>query len=79
MLSIGKEKAYLEVSDEILRVLPKRPGIDGPPPSLQQQQLVKRLEDVDARLVNGTNHGTPRVNSVANGPHHNCSSTGVQT
>lgn len=45
--------------------------VDGLAASLQQQQLVKGLKDVDGGLVNGTHNSAACVDNVAHSPHHN--------
>ena len=52
--------------------------IDGLAASLQQQQLVKGLEDVNGGLVDGTHYGPASVNNVAHCPHHNGSRPCIQ-
>lgn len=52
---------------------------DGLPSTLQQQQLIKRLKDVDGGLVNGAHNGSACVDNVAYSTHDDGCCSGIQT
>ena len=52
--------------------------VDGLASSLEQQQLVKGLKDVDGRLVDGAHNGAASVDNIAHSPHHNGSCPCIQ-
>ena len=72
-------RAHLEVVNEVAGVVSQLTIEDGLPSPLQQQQLIKGLEDVNAGLVDGAHYGSPRIHNVAHCAHHNGSCPGVQT
>ena len=71
--------AHLEVLNEVPGILPQLPIENRFTTSLQQQQLIKRLEDVDAGLVNGADNSSACVDNVAHCPHDDGSSPRIQT
>ncbi len=42
-------------------MVPQGAVVDGKAAPLEQQQLVEGVDDVDGRLVDGADHGAPRV------------------
>ena len=70
--------ADLEVLDKILGIFAQLAIEDGFTTSLQQQQLIKGLKDVDAGLVDGAHDRPACVDNVAHSTHHNGSSSGIQ-
>ena len=47
-------------------------------PRLHEQQVIKGLKDVNARLVNGAHHSAARVDGVAHTPHDNGCCSGIK-
>ena len=80
-MSRSEEKggACLEVLNEVVRVDSQLAIEDRLPSTLQQQQLIKRLKDVDAGLVNGAHNGSASVHNVAHSTHDNGCCSGIQT
>ena len=70
--------ADLEVLDKILGIFAQLTIEDGFTTSLQQQQLIKGLKDVNTGLVNSAHNCPACVDNVAHGTHHNGSSSGIQ-
>ena len=71
-------ETHREVVNESARVLAQLSIEDALAPSLQQQQLVKRLKNVDGGLVDSAHNGAPRVDNVAHSPHYNGGRPGIQ-
>jgi len=71
--------AYREVVNEAARVFAQLAIEDALSSPLQQQQLIERLKDVDAGLVDGTHNCPACVDDVAHCPHHNSCSSSIQT
>ena len=76
---MDRYKTDLKVLNEILGVLAQLAIKDGLPSPLQQQQLIKGLENVNAGLVNGAHNGAPCVDYVTHCSHHNGSRPCIQT
>ena len=68
----------LEVLNEVLGVSTQLAIEDGLTAPLQQQQLIKRLEDVNAGLVDGAHNGPAGVDDVSHCTHHDGGSSGIQ-
>lgn len=69
----------LEVLNEIFGVFAQLTIEDGLPSPLQQQQLIKGLEDVNTGLVDGAHNGAPCVDNIPHCSHHNSSCSRIQT
>ena len=69
--------ADLEVLDKILGIFAQLAIEDGFTTSLQQQQLIKGLKDVNAGLVDGAHNRPACVDDVAHSTHHKGSSSGI--
>ncbi len=70
--------AYREVVNEAARVFAQLPIENALSSPLQQQQLIKGLEDVNAGLVDGTHNCPACVDNVAHRPHHNSCSSSIK-
>lgn len=71
--------ADLIVCYQVLGVCAQLTVEDGFATTLQQQQLIKGLKDVNGWLVDGTHNGTACVDNVTHCPHHNGSCSCVQS
>jgi len=70
--------AHLEVGNELGGLLAQAAMVGDIPPRLHQQQVIKRLKDVNAGLVDGAHHSAPSVHSVTHTPHDNGCCSGIQ-
>ena len=75
-MPVRAQLAVLKV--ESLKVMALRTCIDGLASTLEQQQLIKGLKDIDGWLMNSTHNGPPRVHNVTHSPHDNGRCPGVQ-
>ena len=71
--------SHLEVVNEMVGEVTQLAIENGFSSSLQQQQLVKGLKDVNAGLVDGAHYGAACVHNVAYCAHHNGSRSSIQT
>ena len=69
--SAQNTRAHREVLDKVFRLVAQLAIEDELSTPLQQQQLIKCLEDVNAGLVDGADNGPPCVHYVAHCAHHN--------
>ncbi len=70
--------AHREILDEMLGLVAQLSIEDELPASLQQQQLIKGLKDVDAGLVDGAHNCPACVDNVTHRPHHNSCCSRIQ-
>jgi len=53
-----------------MRVVSKRPMVDHPTPSFQEDEVVKVLEEDSTRLMDGAKNGLARVSELAEEADH---------